>query len=152
MVSGGMGSPRVAGAGGANTLPFCFPRMIVSSLHCSPLCFRRSFTTGPKWQFQKKQIPGGPHETLARLGAVTQNRRQHHLDPKATSTQGAPAPAFPPLLIQTDSKGLESLAAQKVAQTSLSSSAIWKLEIRLEGNEGKVSEGKMSGFGEQTTG
>lgn len=65
------------------------------SLCCSPLYFHKSFTTGPKWQFPKKQIPRGPHKTLARLSAVTQNGRQHHLDPKATSTQGAPAPASP---------------------------------------------------------
>lgn len=94
----------------------------------SPL-FPWEFYCRSKMAVSKKKIPGGPHEILARLGAVTQNGRQHHLDPKATSSS-----CFLPLLIQTDSKGVESLAAQNTAKTSVSSSAVWKLAIRLGGN------------------
>lgn len=119
---GGMGSPGVAGAGGANTPQLCFSRADNHHLPflvlLSPL-FRYEFYYTFEMAVLKSEFPMGAHKTSCRLNAATQNRMQYHLGPAATSIQASPAHAFPPPLVQIDPKESGSLAAQKLTQTSL---------------------------------
>jgi len=66
----------------------------------------------------KSKFPTRAQTAVAGLGAVTQNRRQCHLGPGATSTQASPACTSPPLLVQIDPKESESLTAQKLTPTN----------------------------------